>query len=190
MSNPKINRRVQYTKMVLQKSLLDLMETQPIHKITVTDICNLADVNRGTFYAHYSDPHDLLVQIEQELYEALCQSLGSSFRGGMPSALIAGLVEIIAQNGELFRVLFSEYGDREFIRKLVYIAHDSSTAEWQSLAKDVPATRLEALYAYIAHGSAGVIENWVRAGMQESSREIAELIEAVSLQALHVFLPA
>ena len=69
MAVDKQDRRVRYTKMVLRDSLLELMQTAPINKITVKDICERADVNRGTFYLHYQDPYDLMHQIENELID-------------------------------------------------------------------------------------------------------------------------
>ena len=51
----KTDARVKYTKMVLKKALLELMQHKPVNKITVKEICERAELNRATFYAHYSD---------------------------------------------------------------------------------------------------------------------------------------
>lgn len=56
----KTDARVKYTKMVLKKALLELMQHKPVNKITVKEICERAELNRATFYAHYSDCFDLL----------------------------------------------------------------------------------------------------------------------------------
>lgn len=186
MSSVNPNRRVKYTKMVLRTSLLELMETQPINKITVKEICTLADVNRGTFYAHYSDPYDLLSQIEQELYEAIEQSLERSSTEKPTSTLLSDIFAAIAEQGDLCRILFSEYGDRKFIQEIVYMAHDRSMKEWR--VKDGPAWWPDALYAFSAHGIGGAIENWVKTGMQQSPQEMAALVEMVSNQGLQAFL--
>lgn len=79
-------------------------------------------------------------------------------------------------------------GDQELIRKILYIAHDRSIEEWKTLVGDAPAARLEALYAFIAHGSAGVIENWVTTGMHESPQEVAALVAVLSMQGLQAFV--
>ena len=69
MAKSTLDRRTKYTKMGLQNSLFELLKQKSIDKITVTDICHLADINRGTFYYYYTDVIDLLNQIENELYE-------------------------------------------------------------------------------------------------------------------------
>ena len=71
MPGKKQDARVRYTKMVVKSSLLELMQTKPVAKITVTEICEKAGINRATFYSHYSDPTDLLHSIEPVSYTHL-----------------------------------------------------------------------------------------------------------------------
>lgn len=84
----KTDARVKYTKMVLKKALLELMQHKPVNKITVKEICERAELNRATFYAHYSDCFDLLESIEEELFGQFERSMQSYTR----SFDIAGLV--------------------------------------------------------------------------------------------------
>lgn len=52
MPGIKGNRRTLYTKKIIKESLIELLQTNDIHQITVTNICNKADINRGTFYSY------------------------------------------------------------------------------------------------------------------------------------------
>ena len=54
------DRRVRKTKKQLRGALTSLLLEKDISRVTVRDVADLADVNRGTFYAHYSDVYDLL----------------------------------------------------------------------------------------------------------------------------------
>ena len=67
----KTDARVKYTRMVLKKALLELLEHKPVNKITVKEVCERAGLNRATFYAHYTDCFDLLESIEEELFGQL-----------------------------------------------------------------------------------------------------------------------
>ena len=60
MKELKMDRKTRYTRMVLQDSLIELMKEKPISKITIKELCEKADINRTTFYAHYTDQYDLL----------------------------------------------------------------------------------------------------------------------------------
>lgn len=58
-TNPN-DRRTRYTRSVIKQSLLELLREKPFEKITVTEICKVGDLNRGTFYLHYYDTWDVL----------------------------------------------------------------------------------------------------------------------------------
>ena len=71
----KEDRRVRYTKQAIRDGFLRLLAEKPIEKISVTEICREADINRGTFYAHYSDPYELKRSLEDQLSDTLLISL-------------------------------------------------------------------------------------------------------------------
>ena len=73
MAGVKGNRRTKMTQKLLKESLLTLLQDKEIHKITVTDICKKADINRGTFYSYYEDPYALLQCIEDELFDKIVE---------------------------------------------------------------------------------------------------------------------
>ena len=53
------NLRIKYTKMFLKNAILELLKEKPLNKITIQELCDKAEVNRSTFYAHYLDIYDL-----------------------------------------------------------------------------------------------------------------------------------
>lgn len=48
------------SRQLITEALADLLQEKPLDKITVTDVVNRAQVNRGTFYAHYTDIPDVI----------------------------------------------------------------------------------------------------------------------------------
>ena len=62
------NRSVRNTKKRLQEALLTLLQKKPINQITVKELTELADVNRGTFYFHYTDVYDMLHKTEDRFF--------------------------------------------------------------------------------------------------------------------------
>ena len=75
MTRNNVNRKVKYTKSVIKESLFQLLETKSLQQVTVKELCELADINRGTFYSHYSDIHNLVEQLEEDLREKSKQML-------------------------------------------------------------------------------------------------------------------
>ena len=80
MEEPRTDRRVRKTKKQLRMALTTLMMEKSVGEITVREIAELADVNRGTFYAHYRDVNDLLAQVEPSVAGFL-SSAGAVMQG-------------------------------------------------------------------------------------------------------------
>lgn len=60
------------SRKLINAALADLLQEKPLDKITVTDIVTRAELNRGTFYAHYTDVQDVVNRlIEQTMSEIL-----------------------------------------------------------------------------------------------------------------------
>lgn len=177
----KEDRRIRYTRLALRQSLLELMRSRPIDKITVKEICAHADINRGTFYTHFNSPYDLLQQIENELYDALDRSLAETpLRSGALSALLLELFGLIAKNEDLCRILFSEYGDKVFLRRIVDIARDKCMEEWHTQIPSVDSGTLNQLYTFIATGSVSLIQLWIQNGMADAPETLAALLNRIS----------
>lgn len=65
-----VDRRTRYTKSVIKESLFGLLRKKAFDKISVTDICKLSEINRGTFYLHYEDKFALLDEVIDEALDA------------------------------------------------------------------------------------------------------------------------
>lgn len=70
--------RVIKTKKLLYNTLLELMKTKSFEEIKVSDICSKALINRSTFYSHYEDKYELLVDLINNLKEEFSQQLNKN----------------------------------------------------------------------------------------------------------------
>ena len=98
------DRRTKYTKSVIRQALFDLLKEKPLNKITVTDICKMADINRSTFYSYYEDVYALLTQIQNELFENIVLTLAND-------NWFNDILHLIDQNRDLCQVLIGPHGD-------------------------------------------------------------------------------
>ena len=62
-----MDRRVKRTKNAIKEAFLYLSRTQEVNKIKVSELAELADINRKTFYLHYVDVFGVLEEIQNEL---------------------------------------------------------------------------------------------------------------------------
>jgi AcrR family transcriptional regulator len=189
MKIEKIDRRVKYTKMLLKQSLVDLMRDNPISKVSVKMLCEAADINRSTFYAHYSDQYDLLKQIEQEVIAEFGKNITKhSFHKHNPET-VQGLNEIliyIAKNAELFKVLLSENGDSNFQRELMLLAQQKTISELRN-DQSIDARTSEYLQSFVVTGALNVVQKWLQDGMSESTEKMAEITSKLLYNGLSGF---
>ena len=54
------------TKALIKQTLLDMLKKTAFDKITVSELCKIAGINRGTFYLHYCDLWAVLEELEEE----------------------------------------------------------------------------------------------------------------------------
>lgn len=67
--------RIQRTKASIKAAFLELRAEKPVEKITVTELTRLANINKATFYLHYSDIYALSDEIEDSLIDEVLTDL-------------------------------------------------------------------------------------------------------------------
>lgn len=188
MSSPKkTDRRVKYTKQAIRDSFLKLLSEKPIERISVTEICREAEINRGTFYSHYTDPYDLRESLVKELIEAVrarMLELGVSTR-----LTAAQMFKLLKENQELCRIFAGPYGDKESMLKIIrsnataYMEQESEVL--CGLSEYTQSSVREMLIASIA----SVVKCWFDSGMQEPAEEISRLLDTFCAYGLAGFAP-
>ena len=67
--------RIQKTRRDLRKSILNLLREKPLEKISVTEICDNAMINRMTFYKYYEDKFILLDDAFNEIKDNILKEI-------------------------------------------------------------------------------------------------------------------
>ena len=69
------DRRIAKTRHVLEQTLLGMLTSQPLEQVTVTELCERAHVDRGTFYRHYASKEELAEKLAERLLEELTSNV-------------------------------------------------------------------------------------------------------------------
>lgn len=187
--NENENRRTKLTKLLLKESLLHLMETKPINKITVTEICKSADLNRGTFYTHYLDAYDLLEQIQLELFSEVTEAVDKLLKKNVPSSIIIKeIFELILKNKNLCKVILSENGDKAFLKSIINLTREKIISDWMETYQYPNVRDLELLYIYTSSGIVGIVENWIQNDFKQSSAKLSAFVNQISNDSLFSLL--
>ena len=183
MTKPSHDRRVKYTKMVLRESLIKLLEHKPIERITIKEICDDADINRATFYAHYADQYDLLKQIEDELYINISSALSQlSQDPANPNTLkqAENIFDYLRDNARTTRLLLSDRGDFGFQKRVMRLVYDLITTQLR-MTKALSASDAEYVYAFTITGCVGIVQNWLDDDMRKSSKAMAKMVIGMTI---------
>ena len=178
MKELKQNRKTKYTQSALKDSLIELMKEKPISQITIKELCEKADINRSTFYTHYSDQYQLLKSIEDEtlswVKEAIAGFSGKTEKEDFIKN-IEKIFEYLVENKNHIQVLMSEQGDIDFQRNLMIVIYEQC-GTWLTNDLGADISKSELYFVFLINGSVGLIQHWLKTGMNETAREMSEFI--------------
>ncbi|WP_156855648.1 TetR/AcrR family transcriptional regulator [Oceanobacillus sp. AG] len=177
MTSEKLDRRKKYTRMVLKDSLLQLLKQKSFSQVTVKEICERADINRSTFYAHYRDQFELLETIEDEIVMDMQQYMNTYNLQEKEDALkmTEKLISYFAAKQEELIILLNVSDETSFERKVREVAQASIRSEW-IISEQTDQQLSSYLTAFIISGSVYVLKMWLLGGMEEPPHKMAKLI--------------
>ena len=110
----KPDRRVRRTRAQLRQGLAQLMGEKSVNEVTVTELVDLVDINRSTFYLHYRDIPHMLECVEQELYDQIRHAMEQTLTGrfeGDTLAFLEDVFSILFANRDICAALLGPRGD-------------------------------------------------------------------------------
>lgn len=170
--------RVIKTKKLIRGGLTQLAKQKSINKITVKELTDLIDINRGTFYLHYKDVYDLVTAIEDELYrefEEIISSVSVQSVKENPLAILERLCSFIQGNAGVCGVLIGENGDPAFASRFGDPLNDKILALFWELVPDMDRAVYDLSYEYCKYGVTGLIRCWLVEHPEWSTDRIARL---------------
>lgn len=176
------NRRVRMTKRLLQDALLELLEEKSLEKITVTQVCSKADVNRSTFYAYYQDVGELLSELEDGVLEKIpgAQKVPVARTDSEFVDTLERFFDYVKENRRLFTILLIRRGSGNFNHRLL----DAVMEKHLKPTQQEP-TRLDRYaYVYCINGVMGILKEWLQEGFPFSSREFGQIVLRMSAGAV------
>lgn len=178
MVGTKNNRRVKMTQDQLKAALVRLLGQMPLDQITVTAICQEADVNRGTFYAHYRDQNDLFHAVETDLVTQVSGLIGPIT--GEITPWLTKILTIIRDQDAATRIIISNIRDSPVLQVILAPIRKETEATYRRLYHEDDPAMLAYYFDFVFSGAVRVIINWLTAGAKESPAQIAGLIANVT----------
>ena len=172
------DRRVKRTKKLIRKGLAELAKKKSINKITVKELTDLIEINRGTFYLHYKDIFDLVESIENSLYDEfneIIKTVNPKTILETPIDILEKFCVFISENADAFVMLIGENGDANFVYRIGTVMNDAVFELFSSIYPKMDSVRYSFTYEYCKYGSVGLIRCWIIENHDWTPRQVAEL---------------
>ncbi|UUZ81974.1 TetR/AcrR family transcriptional regulator [Paenibacillus sp. P26] len=181
-----MDRRKRKTKLLLRHAMIAVMEEKGIDRITVSDLTDKADINRGTFYLHYTDAADMVRQVKEEIWDGLKQRLEKLnpvdypkyAARNEPYPLVLQVVEYYGEHTDFFRVILGPKGRPSFahrIKEFLKSMHISKVMDLQPATAHSIVPK-EYMVTYLAAANLSLIQHWLESGKSQPASAIALMI--------------
>ncbi len=180
MTDPgkRTDRRIVRSRTALRQALLTLMADKPFTTISITEIVELADYNRGTFYSNYESKEALLDEIIADLIDKLLLS----FRVPYEKEEFFRVDQLRAHSVKLFEHIYEHAAVYTVFLKsdmLMALREKMFTAIKTILKEELVYTAKtdideELLRIYSIHALLGLVFHWVESGYKHSPAYMQE----------------
>jgi AcrR family transcriptional regulator len=175
--NPKTDRRSLRTRKMLWEALIALIQEKDYAEITIQDIADKADVNRVTFYLHYRDKHDLLLNniglILDDLVAKIQPATGENFRTDVPPDGLTLAYQYVAENAKFYRIILGDKGIPVVVNRLRKYLTELSMQRLRLVQEGEPRIPMEIVVEYSAGAMIALINWWLENDMPISAEELA-----------------
>lgn len=185
----KIDRRVLKTKRAIHQAFVQLMTEKPIDDISVTEIANLADINRKTFYNYYSGVYQLVDEIENEMVDCFAELIETiDFENVIanPSDVFDKFFKVVSENVSIIDSLFSPGSNSalayKILEKMIEITRDAALKHFT-----MEPERIECIVRFIFAGEIAVYQDWFHSDRSMSICDLAYTVETLCTKGIDGF---
>lgn len=181
-----MDRRVEKSKKAITDALIKLMTEKDFEKITINEIADLANVNRGTVYFHFSDKYDLLNYCIEAHLNELVESchLGEDIDNFSSKDSLIRTFEYLQQNIFFYSNMLNNKSTPAFRDRLMSIALKNIDDKIDMTGNNSNMNK-EILVQFVASAAVGLMEWWITNSMpypaEEMVNQMALLFERVQV---------
>jgi AcrR family transcriptional regulator len=167
------------SRSLIRRAFLEILHEKEFERITVTDIVSRADINRGTFYAHFRDTVAVLDQIENEMaaqMEELIEECNEKNLIRNPLPVLLEMGRLLEDNFEFYRLLITSSESGSFFRKLRTIFVKKMMEDPRTKAQYRNRDKFYINLTFFAGGMTAVFEDWFAGNIDKPYEEIAAMV--------------
>lgn len=169
MAKEQEDRRIRRSRKLLKQGLLELMRGKKFSEISVRDITDHVDLNRGTFYLHYSDTAALLRNLEDdleaELQELVDAHLHESAQTNTLRPVFEPILDYVTANRETCQILSANQEASRLFDRLQNLCYKNCDTLVRMRYPAISDEKLSYLLGYVSCGLIGLVRTWFERNM-------------------------
>ena len=180
----KNDKRSRKSRQAIKDAFKEMVLTQEMSHIVIKELAEKADVNRKTFYLHYTDVYNVLEDVEDELLDDIKKIFGKFDMNKIktdPYPLLLAISDGVSgsENETFNKLLFSSTISGNFMRKIKDMLKKELFNSYNFNVSNAP--RANIVLSFIVSGVVDCYRDWYLSDRSESleelARELSELIK-------------
>lgn len=164
------NQRITVTKRMLKEGLIRLLKKKPLDKISITELCREAEINRTTFYRHYELPKDVLIEMKSDFFEDAVKS----FQQPMTTNDIEKFFAYLYEHSELVKLFFQNTSDEDWANIFIRI-FSSFPDKMPKAFRNIDENSAKLLSTYLAGGAFFLVRQWIIEDIPMPPKDVAAI---------------
>lgn len=173
-----MDRRIKKTQEAIYSVFIDLLKEKGFNKLSISDISERADINRGTFYFHFSDKYDLYEKCMDFYVGKLLISCSNETEIKLNPNAFLQIFKYLKDNYDIYRTLLYADGLSIFHKKF----HNAIEGQLKKAINKMPEEIIlsqEIASEFIINGFTGVVEWWINNSMPYSPEVMTEKLNGI-----------
>ena len=176
MDQKKEDRRIQYTKRMLQDAVFELLKEKSVNEISVTELCAKANINRGSFYKYYTNIYDLLYQIKNKFLTSARETVDEIFATQDTYEMFVKLLVLISNNREIFSMITNSSHSSDIINEVAGPAYVMSVQTWLTNQSGISEEKFMYIFNFLVGGAVFTIGKWLDNECKEDIPSVAKYL--------------
>ncbi|MCQ2411481.1 MAG: TetR family transcriptional regulator C-terminal domain-containing protein [Sphaerochaetaceae bacterium] len=165
------NRSVRNTKKKLSEGLLEILKTKPLNQVSIKELTEKVDVNRGTFYFHYQDVYSMVKEMEDKFLLDFAVAMDALEHKSRDFLNI--LLKCLSDNMDLCSILLSANGDYAFVERMKDLVDEKCSRIWKDAIPSFDKDDMDMLNAFLIGGVMSALQVWVNDGGRLAADKMA-----------------
>ena len=180
------------SRKLIKQAYVELIKEKDIDKVTIKDVVTKADINRGTFYAHYTSVHAVSEQIGNEIVSALFEFL-DEFKNTRiienPLPFLMKIARFLEKDFEFYRLLINSQRSAALLNKLKTLFVDKILSDEKKMSAIKNKDQFKVCVDLFASGFVGLYQDWFNHKIKMSLDDLTLSFSEIMKNGFKPFLP-